>query len=64
MAKNELMGFDRRLGALEKKLSLAALITDDQAEEVSSTVKSLAELMASKAPGKNHYQGIFSELYH
>lgn len=57
------IGFDRRLGTLEKKLSPAVLITDDQAEEVSSTVKALAELMASKIPGKNHYQGIFSELY-
>src|SRR5882762_722389 len=57
------IGFDRRLGTLEKKLSPAALITDDQAEEISSTVKALAELITEKAPGKNHYQGIFSELY-
>ena len=57
------IGFDRRLGTLEKKLSPAALITDEQAEEVSSTVKALADLMTSKIPGKNHYQGIFSELY-
>src|SRR5260370_10449414 len=57
------IGFDRRLGTLEKKLSPAALITDEQAEEISSTVKDLAELITEKAPGKNHYQGIFSELY-
>lgn len=36
------IGFDRRLGTLEKKLSPAALITDDQAEEISSTVKALS----------------------
>lgn len=57
------IGFDRRLGMLENKLSPAALVTDSQAEEISSTVKALAELMTEKAPGKNHYQGIFSELY-
>lgn len=57
------IGFDRRLGTLEKKLSPAALVTDSQAEEISSTVKALAELMTEKASGKNHYQGIFSELY-
>lgn len=57
------IGFDRRLGTLEKKVSPAALVTDSQAEEISSTVKALAELMMEKAPGKNHYQGIFSELY-
>jgi hypothetical protein len=57
------VGFDRRLGILEKKVSSAALVTDDQAEEISSTVKALAELMSEKVPSKNHYQGIFSELY-
>src|SRR5882762_1741505 len=55
--------FDRRLTTVEKKLSPAALVTEDQAEEISSTVKALAELMTEKQPGKNHYQGIFSELY-
>jgi len=44
-------------------LNPATLITDDQAETISATVKALAELMTSKAQGKNHYQGIFSELY-
>lgn len=58
------VGFDRRLGMLEKKMSPASLVTDDQAEEISSTVKALAELMTEKTPSKNHYQGIFGELYH
>jgi hypothetical protein len=56
-------GFERRLGTLEKKLSPAAFITEEQAETISSTVKALAELIASKDPSKNHYQSIFSELY-
>lgn len=53
----------RRLGTVEGKLSPTVLVTEDQAETISSTVKALAELMTEKAPGKNHYQGIFSELY-
>ena len=53
----------RRLGAVERKLTPATLLTDEQAEEISASVKSLAEFMASKGSGKNHYQGIFSELY-
>ena len=55
--------FDRRLGTLEQKLSPAAHVTEEQAEVISSTVKALAELMASKDSSKNHYQGIFAELY-
>src|SRR5579859_257939 len=57
------IGFDRRLKTLEKQISPATRISDDQAETISATVKALAELMNAKAPGKNHYQGIFSELY-
>jgi hypothetical protein len=57
------ISFEHRLGTLEKKLSPAALITDEQAETIASTVKALAELMTSRDSGKNHYQGIFSELY-
>ncbi len=53
----------RRLGVVEHRLTPATLITDAQAEEVSASVKSLAELMNSKSPSKNHYQGIFAELY-
>lgn len=53
----------RRLGLVERKLTPATLVTDAQAEEISGSVKSLAELMTSKSTGKNHYQGIFAELY-
>ncbi len=53
----------RRLGVVERKLTPATLVTDEQAEEISASVKSLAELMTSKGSGKNHYQGIFAELY-
>jgi len=55
--------FDSRLGTLEHKLSPAAHVTEEQAETISSSVKALAEFMTSKDPSKNHYQGIFAELY-
>jgi hypothetical protein len=55
--------FDRRLTTIEKKLSPTALVTEEQAETISSTVKALAELLGSRDSSKNHYQGIFSELY-
>lgn len=53
----------RRLGAVERRMYPSALITDEQAEEVSASVKALAELITSKDSSKNHYQGIFAELY-
>jgi hypothetical protein len=34
-----------------------------QAAEVSNRVKALAELLTGKDASKNHYQGIFGELY-
>jgi hypothetical protein len=52
-----------RLGVLEDKLHPAAYITDTQAAEVSNRVKALAELLTGKDASKNHYQGIFGELY-
>ncbi len=54
---------DVRLGAVEERLSPGAAITDEQATEVSHRVKALAELLTSTQAGKNHYQGIFAELY-
>ena len=52
-----------RLGVLEDKLHPSAYITDAQAAEVSNRVKALAELLTGKDSSKNHYQGIFGELY-
>src|SRR5215213_5686161 len=40
-----------------------AYLIDAQAAEVSHQVKALAELLTSQEAGKNHYQGIFAELY-
>ena len=52
-----------RLGVLEEKLQPAAYITEAQATDVSNQVKALAELLTTKETAKNHYQGIFAELY-
>jgi hypothetical protein len=53
----------RRLGVVEKKLSPPAFITEDQAVEISQRVKALSEFLTGKDKAKNHYQGIFGELY-
>ncbi len=52
-----------RLGVLEDKLHPAAYITDAQSAEVSNQVKALAELLTGQDTSKNHYQGIFGEIY-
>lgn len=52
-----------RLGVLEDRLHPAAYITEAQAAGVSNRVKALAELLTGKDAAKNHYQGIFGELY-
>ncbi len=53
----------RRLSSVERRVLPPAVISEEQAAEISTTVKALAELMAGKDAGKNHYQGIFGELY-
>ena len=52
-----------RLGVLEEQFHPASYITDDQATEVSNQVKALAEWLTGTDQAKNHYQGIFAELY-
>jgi hypothetical protein len=52
-----------RLGVLEERLHPASYITEAQAAEVSNLVKALAEFLTGKDRAKNHYQGIFGELY-
>ncbi len=54
---------DVRLGDVEDRVLPGATITDAQATEVSQQVKALAELLTGNDAGKNHYQGIFAELY-
>ncbi len=61
--QGQLANVDVRLGVLEEQIHPASYLTDVQATEVSNQVKSLAELITAKQAGKNHYQGIFAELY-
>ena len=53
----------RRLSVIERKFTPATIVTEEQAEEIATQVKALAEYITSKSSGKNHYQGIFAELY-
>ena len=52
-----------RVGLLEDRIRPRTMIDDEQAAEVSHRVKALAELLSQEQAGKNHYQGIFAELY-
>jgi antirepressor protein len=54
---------ERRLKDVEEITSPKSVITNTQATEISNQVKALAELLTQKYPGKNHYQGVFGELY-
>jgi hypothetical protein len=54
---------DVRVGLLEARLRPAATIDEEQAAEVSSQVKALAQALTAQDSSKNHYQGIFAELY-
>jgi hypothetical protein len=54
---------ERRLKTVEQTTSTTSAITNTQATEISNRVKALAELLTRTHPGKNHYQGIFGELY-
>lgn len=53
----------RRVSVVEERTAPAAFISDGQAAEISAKVKALAELLTGKDANRNHYQGIFSELY-
>jgi hypothetical protein len=54
---------EKRLTTVEQNTSTTSAITNTQATEISNRVKALAELLTRTHPGKNHYQGIFGELY-
>ena len=54
---------DVRVGLLEARLRPAATIDEEQAAEISNQVKALAQALTAQDSSKNHYQGIFAELY-
>ncbi len=53
----------RRIGTVENRLNPGAAITEDQAAEISQRVRALAHLLSGTEKGKNHYQGVFGEIY-
>lgn len=52
-----------RQDQLEALVAPGKPITQEQAAEISANVKALAQLLTEQDPSKNHYQGIFAELY-
>ena len=61
--RGEVADLGIRLGVLEDRVQPASFITEGQAAEISQRVKALADLLNQQEKGKNHYQGIFQELY-
>jgi hypothetical protein len=56
-------GHERRITVLEQRLAPGRPITEEQAAEIGLHVKSLAALLGEQDNSKNHYQGVFIELY-
>lgn len=54
---------DARVTGLEKRLSPGSHISEAQAAEVGQAVKALAEYLTAQDKSKNHYQGVYQELY-
>jgi hypothetical protein len=53
----------RRLTMVEEQVSPSTYITDVQAAEIASLVKAIAQQLSERDKSKNHYQGVFGELY-
>lgn len=56
-------GIDRRLKTVERRVLPGEPISDEQAGEAQAAVKSPANLLTERDLDKNHYQGVFNELY-
>jgi transposase len=55
-------GHERRIRALEQRLSPMAMLTDEQAADVQQAVMALANTLSEYDPTKNQYQAVFAEL--
>lgn len=53
----------RRLTSLEQQLAPRQAITEEQAADIAEKVKALALQLTENDGSKNHFQGIFAELY-
>ncbi len=56
-------GLLRDVKALQEVLTPGNTIAAAQAAEISQHIKALAEALTRRDPAKNHYQGLFGELY-
>ena len=54
---------NRRLSAVERRLSPPEYVTDDMATAIMLAVKALAEELGQHNQGKNHYQAVYTEIY-
>ena len=61
--QHKLDGFELRLLQVETGPAPAIVLTEDEAADIKERVKALAEHLTSMDRSKNHYQGVFSELY-
>ena len=54
---------ERRLTRVEERTAEDAAISDAQAAEIANRVRAIAKALAEHDKSKNHYQGVFGELY-
>jgi hypothetical protein len=54
---------ERRLTRVEERTAEDAIISDAQAAEIANRVRAIAKALTAHDPSKNHYQGVFGELY-
>ena len=54
---------NQRLTVVEKRTAPQQVISDEQAEEVASAVKALAEYLTTKNPAEKWYQSVYNALY-
>lgn len=62
-AAQVLRAFEHQLDVMKDQLDPSTYITDAQAAEIAGLVKAIAQLLSERDKSKNHYQGVFGELY-
>lgn len=55
--------FQKRLNRVEERIAPAAYLTEEQQAHIATQVKALALFLTSVNPAKNHFQGIWTELF-
>ena len=62
--KRQVTGHEKRLTVLEGRLQPTSVVSTEQAQIISTTVKALAEELTRQMPGGTvHYNAVFTELY-